>query len=596
MKKQFLYLLALIVVIGIGCQKELSFELPATPAKGSLQSEITGDCLPKTISGAYIATTPLVPTANTITVSVLVTQTGTYAIGTDTVNGYYFRGIGTFTSLGVNTVTLRGNGTPFAEGVNNFVVSFDGTICDIQITVLPAGSGPAVFTMTGSPSCTTPVINGTYITGAILNASNTVVLNVNVTTAGTYTVTTFLTNGMTFAGTGTLATGAQTITLTGSNTPINSGATQIPVTAGSTTCSFTINVVDPVSGTLGGGPGLCTPITIGGTYTLNVPLIPATNTVQVQITTSAIGPYSVSTGAAVAGISFSASGTSTGATQTITLNGTGTPTASGVQNFTVTFGTSSCTFSILIGTGASAFTPDCASAIPDGLYEATSQLNCTNTVDIDVNVTATGPYTITTTPVTNGMTFSASGTFTTLGTQTITLVGSGTPTNPGPTSIPMPGTTPCNFTIDVDPVPTVDWRFNVTNAPATAYQGETDDAQLLSVGPLTVFALLGSNSAGSDAITIALSDINGTIANGETYSTSATVTNAAAFTYDLPFSANCSDTYSADPSITGATMIFTVTSHNVAAKTIIGTFTGTAKNSAGATITITTGTFRGTYP
>ena len=131
MKKQFLYLLALIVVIGIGCQKELSFELPDSPAKGSLQSEITGDCLPKTIAGAYIATTPLVPTANTITVSVLVTQTGTYAIGTDTVNGYYFRGIGTFTSLGVNTVTLRGNGTPFAEGVNNFVVSFDGTICDI---------------------------------------------------------------------------------------------------------------------------------------------------------------------------------------------------------------------------------------------------------------------------------------------------------------------------------------------------------------------------------------------------------------------------------------------------------------------------------
>ncbi len=595
MKKQIFYLLGLIVVIGIACQKEESFELGNTPARGSLQSDASGDCLPKTVNGSYAAATPLVPTSNTITVTVDVARTGIYNIGTDTINGYYFRGTGQFTALGANTVTLRGNGTPFAAGVNNFVVSFDSTVCDIQVTVLPAGSGPATFTLAGAPnSCTTPVINGTYVKGGALNASNTVVLNVTVATAGSYNVSTVATNGMTFTGTGTLATGAQTITLVGSGTPTNSGNTTIPITVGTSTCSFVIPVVDPISGTLGGAPGACTSSSVNGTYTLNVALT-ASNTVTVQITTAAVGPYSVSTNT-VAGIRFSASGTSTGATQTITLLGTGTPTASGPQNFTVTFGTSTCTFSINIGTGASAYTPDCSSAIQDGLYEVGTQLNCSNIIDIGVNVTATGPYTITTTAV-NGMTFSASGTFTTLGSQTITLVGSGTPTTQGNSTITMPGSPTCTFTVLVDPTPTIDWSFRVTNAPATTYRGQADDVQLIPAGPSVGLGYAGSNSLGSDGLTFLLADINGTISNGETYSSSAPPTsNSAIFSYDLASSSNCSDTYSADPGVTGVTMIFTVTSHNVATKTVTGTFAGTAKNSAGQTITITTGTFRGTYP
>src|SRR6185436_16318778 len=100
------------------------------------QSDVTGDCLPKTVNGTYVATTALVPATNTISVQVNVLKTGTYEIGTDTVNGYYFRAASTFTTLGATTVTLRGNGTPFAPGVNNFVVSFDSTFCDIQVTVL----------------------------------------------------------------------------------------------------------------------------------------------------------------------------------------------------------------------------------------------------------------------------------------------------------------------------------------------------------------------------------------------------------------------------------------------------------------------------
>ncbi len=586
MKKQFLYLLALIVVIGIGCQKELSFELGDSPAKGSLQSDVSGDCLPKTVNGIYVATTPLVSTSNTITVSVNVTKTGTYAIGTDTVNGYFFRGTGQFTTLGVNTVTLRGNGTPFAQGTNNFVVSFDGTVCDIQVDVLPAGSGPATFTLAGAPNaCTTPVISGVYVKGGALNATNTVVLNVTVTVAGTYNVTTALTNGMIFSGSGSLAVGAQTITLTGSQTPTNSGNTPIPITVGTSTCSFTIPVVDPVAGTLGGGPGACTPVTINGTYTKDVPLT-AANTIQVQITTAAIGPYSVSTGAAVAGISFSASGTSTGATQLIILTGTGTPTASGPQNFTVTFGGSTCTFSIPVGAG-SAFIADCSSAFVNGIYVEGTMLNATNnTVDIDIDVTSIGPYNISTT-ANNGMVFSDAGTFTTLGIQTITLVGSGTPIADGTFNIAMPGTTPCTFPVDVDPAPSIDWQFTA-GGPTTVFNGSADDVQLIPIfPPIITLIYLGSNA--NDDIAFALVDIAGGINAGETYSTNATVTNAATFTYLVNGGA---DDFSTDAT---RNLTFTVSSHIPATKTIVGTFSGNVLNSAGVTRTITLGTFTAVY-
>ena len=108
MKKHVFYWLAMLFIVVIGCQKEVSFELGNTPAKGSLQSDVTGDCLPKTVSGTYSAGMALVPATNTISVSVNVLSTGTYIITTDTINGYFFRATGTFTTVGVNNVILRG--------------------------------------------------------------------------------------------------------------------------------------------------------------------------------------------------------------------------------------------------------------------------------------------------------------------------------------------------------------------------------------------------------------------------------------------------------------------------------------------------------
>lgn len=235
------------LILLYSCQKEVSFENgEGISSEGTLQSDVTGDCLPKEVGGSYEAGVALVGTSNTIEVQVNVLKTGTYLIYTDTVNGYYFRGTGNFTATGVNTVTLQGNGTPLLDGINNFTVKYGTSECIIAVTVLPAGGGgPADFTFNGSPgTCMDYVAGGDYVVGVALDgATNSVVIKVNVTTAGTYTVSTAESNGMTFSGTGTLLTGAQTITLQGSGTPVTAGSTTIPVTAGSSTCSFTIDVL-----------------------------------------------------------------------------------------------------------------------------------------------------------------------------------------------------------------------------------------------------------------------------------------------------------------------------------------------------------------
>ncbi len=696
MKKHVFYWLALGLIMVMSCQKELSFEVGNNPSHGSLQADASGDCLPKTVNGVYMATTALVPATNTLTVRVNVTTTGNFIVTTDTVNGYFFRATGTFTALGNIDVTLRGNGTPFAAGVDNFVVSYDSTTCDIAVTVLPAGTGAAVFTLNGAPAaCTGAVVNGTYATGIALNASNTVTLNVMVTTVGTYNITTSF-QGMTFSGSGALPTaGAGTVVLTGSGIPSTGGPNTVPVTVGTTTCNFLVTVTSPAIGTLGGGPGVCTPVTVAGTYTVGT-LLTAANTVQVQMTITSPGAFSISSDSQ-SGFSFSGSGTAAATgTLPVTLVATGTPTSSGVKTFTLTFGTSTCTFTVNVtgaagaavytincpgvtvqgtyqvgvaltgantitipvsavttpgsytitgsvngmmfsgsgnisapgniiltstgtpsagasptsnlvltspactipitvaaaGGGGTAFSANCSSAtpLPAAVWEVGSQLNSANTVNIGLNVTVAGPYNITTT-TTNGMTFSASGVFATTGPITITLQGSGTPITQGLFNIPMPGTIPCTFPITVDAAPPIDWQFTVTNAPTTTYRGQTDNAQLIPAPPPgtgILFVIVGSNSLGSDNFQFALNDINSNITNGETYTTTAT----AAFQYDL---ATGADSYKADPSVTGASMTFTVTTHNVATKTVTGTFSGTAKNNAGAIITITAGTFTGTY-
>ncbi len=445
MKKQFVYLLAALIIVITGCQKESSFEQPATLSEGSLQSDINSDCLPKTVNGVYEVGEDLIGTTNNITVDINVTKTGTYDVRTDTINGIFFRGTGTVTTVGVNTITLRGSGTPFAAGTFNFMVNYDSTFCDVQVDVLPAGaSSPATFTLVngGTPAnCASAVVGGTYAKDIAADVSNYVDVTVNVTTIGSYTLNASG-GGLTFTKSGVFTTtGNQTVRIPASGIPTTIGANTITFSQPTGGCTFSINVAGPSVYSID-----CPSVSINGVYAVGTPL-GATNTVSVQVNVTAIGSYNISTVAG--GMTFSKAGVfSATGTQTITLNGSGTPTTAGLNSFTL--GTGGCNFNVtVVGPAVYTFSGapgDCTVATVAGTYTAGTPLSASNTVTVQVNVTTVGAYLIST--VAGGMTFSKAGIFSSTGIQNVVLTGSGTPASSGAVIFTV-GTGGCTFTINV---------------------------------------------------------------------------------------------------------------------------------------------------
>lgn len=95
------------------------------------------------------------------------------------------------------------------------------------------------------------------------------------------------------------------------------------------------------------------------------------------------------------------------------------------------------------GTGA------CTGALINGTYTAGTALTATNAVVVSVNVDSIGTYSITTSTV-NGISFRATGTFTSTGIQTITFAGTGTPTTAGAFNFSI-GSNGCSFSVIVLP-------------------------------------------------------------------------------------------------------------------------------------------------
>jgi hypothetical protein len=457
MKRRFFFFLFIGSLFLINsCQKEHSFEGGAGPSEGTLQDDGSGDCLPKTVSGLYVVGAALNGDNDYIEVQVDVTVPGHYTIRTDTVNGIYFRGTGVFTATGLNTVRLRGNGTPANAGVHNFIVSYGTSGCSIAVTT--SGS-LATFTLGGAPgTCTGATPAGTYTVGVALTAANTVNITVNVTVAGAYNIETATANGMKFKGSGVLATGTQTIVLTGEGTPATPGATNIPITLtppNSSSCSFVVTVAPAAA------PAVytidCATAAVNGTYT-NGTILGPTNTITVSVNVTSAGSYSIT--GTVNGMTFSstpgASFTATG-TQSVTLNGAGTPNTQGANTVPLTGGTTPCSVTVNVlpgggGGGNAVYTFNCGSAQVNGTYTQNVALGAANTIGITVNVTTAGAYTITGTL--NGMTFSSTpgASFSATGPQTVTLTGSGTPTVLATNAVQLTGgTTPCVVNVTVGP-------------------------------------------------------------------------------------------------------------------------------------------------
>ncbi len=94
-------------------------------------------CMNDTLSGGYVKGGTL-DTSNKIKISVQVTTPGNYSVSTNKVNGYSFSGSGTFTSTGIQTITLTASGTPLNAGTDVFTVTAGTSTCTFSVTVLTA--------------------------------------------------------------------------------------------------------------------------------------------------------------------------------------------------------------------------------------------------------------------------------------------------------------------------------------------------------------------------------------------------------------------------------------------------------------------------
>lgn len=580
------------------CQKEMSLELDLSV--GTLKEDGAGSCLPSTVGGIFKEDS-LLNSTNYIEIQVNITETGTYVIKSDTINGYSFYGAGTLDAPGLNTVRLFANGRPVDPGINTFTFTYNSSTCLIDVPVITVGP-PAVYTLGGAAStCTGVTLNGVYMVNVPMIPGNTVTLDVNVTTIGSYTLTTPVVNGISFSVNGDFtSTGPQTVTLNATGTPTAAGSLNFALSGSTSSCTFPVTITAATGlavYTLGGAGSSCTGFVAAGTYTPGT-VLNAGNTITIDVNVTTIGTYTISTTAAN-GVTFSKIGlfTATGP-QTVILTGSGTPTAAGATNYTVNGAVGTCTFSITFTAGAtpavytlSGAPNACTVATVAGTYTAGAALTAANTVTVQVNVTTIGAYTLSTNMV-NGMTFSKTGVFATMGIQNVILVGNGTPTAAGTNSFtPQVGTSSCTFQVTATgggptdfitcKINGIDFSFNFS--PSATYPFP---------GAIEINGFVNSTSPEEMYLAIDRSIVTGGTITATTY----TMSGSASGTYDLYAeyvdpSGNFWDP--SDGSVVPADP-FTITITTLTATRVTGTFIGTVRDVVGAgpnTKTITAGSF-----
>lgn len=365
--------------------------------------------------------------SNLMSIPVTVTQPGTYEIMVQTDNGYYFFASGTFPSEGNFTLILNGVGTPN----NGYDAPAPGDVLNISLNNKPSTCSIYNFVAKAAVSyaadCSSVTILGNYFIGMLLDTTNKISLKVNVTSTGFWSIDTNTVNGYSFRNTGIFtATGIQTVELLGNGTPVVSGDNVFNLSTNSivpSSCSAVTVNVKPIKYTVD-----CSQALISGIYKQDVP-ISSSNTVKIKVNVAATGQTSIVTNT-VGGIYFTSGPLTFDALgeKEIILNAVGTPTIPGTHTYTLSsvpgmVGT--CSFDVNTVAQPVSFNLDCNSLVVSGNYVPNISMIASNKIVLNANVQYPGAYTISSNIV-DGITFSASGTFTNTGLQTVTLTASGT--------------------------------------------------------------------------------------------------------------------------------------------------------------------------
>lgn len=198
----------------------------------------------------------------------------------------------------------------------------------------------------------------------------------------------------------------------------------------------------------------CSDITVNGVYVEGMTTTSA-NYLSINLNVTKAGAFAI-TATSNNGYNFYLSGVALNVgSMTVNIPCQGTPVD--VQTDKLTFSgielSQGCEPEVQVSSAVSSYSLNCSSVVVNGQYVKGQNLTSANTITLNVNVSETGSYSILV-EKTNGVRFSATGDFTSTGSHSITLVGSGSPTvnNDFPVTIisnTKDGNATCNATIPV---------------------------------------------------------------------------------------------------------------------------------------------------
>jgi uncharacterized protein (TIGR02145 family) len=240
-------------------------------------------------------------------------------------------------AIGGQQLTYTISGTPTTSGIASFALNIGGRSCILNRTVYPSGT---ISTL----SCNSPTHSGTLISGKLTSGGVSSSISYSGGNGGFYNGQTVTSSGVTGLTavllSGILANGSGNLIYYISGTPASSGAANFTISVGGKSCVFSRTVVP------GSITGLsCTSATQSGNLVKNVAAIGVSTSV----------PYTGGNGGSYPSVSVPSIGV-TGLTANLaagnflsgngSLNFTisGTPTASGIANFSISIGGRSCTF------------------------------------------------------------------------------------------------------------------------------------------------------------------------------------------------------------------------------------------------------------
>jgi hypothetical protein len=455
----------------------------------------------------------------------------------------------------------------------------------------------------------TGLVTGSFVKDVTLGLTSYADVQVNITQLGAYSIKSDTVNGYFFSATGYAAIeGLTTVRLIAIGKPIAVGVDIFNLKFDASTCA--INVI--VTATGGGGGGTAAVFTLNGsptacaasTQTTNFfATLPTTaaNTLTIFANVTTAGTYSINTGAAVNGLTFSRTGTlAVGTSVPIVLTASGTPAAAGATfayALTTTTPASNCGFTLTVQAAPTpaVYTFSCGAETVQGTYQVGATMGASNTIMIPITVASGGSYSIS--AAANGVTFSASGVLpATPAAQTITLTASGASTSASSIfTLTGGGGANCAVTIPFTPASTNYIRARFGSATAALVTFNNNITASTGGSALDDLMIEGDATSGSGSIALQVSALLPPIVINTNYDVNQFLTgfidlncfhtNAAGITFEAV----------SNPVTPQLIRPFTIRYSSISTTRLVGIFSGNMEDINGNIVSIYGGEFDVTF-